>query len=421
MAYKKTTKTSYGSRVKSSCAGIGGGFILFIGATILLWWNEGRAVRTADMLEEAQEVCVEMPNPDKKDASLEGELVCATAMATTTDSLIDKDYGVGVTAIGIKRTVEYYQWVEHEHKETEDKLGGGEETTYTYTYTTEWVSTPQNSADFEDPAYQNKNAVLANVEENEQWAQNVNFGAYMLNSSLITSISSTEDFDLAISDNLLSQLDKNAKDAYVRFHGKPAVVVDSTDIDSGYQYIHVKDNVLYYGVNPSVPQIGDVRVTFTKVVPAKVTIISQVTGDTFKAYKAKNGELFQTLVMGKQSIEEIFDAENMSNTILTWVLRLLGIVLVIAGLRGIFGIIETLLKVVPFIANIVGWGVGLVCTVVGIVWSLLVIAIAWIFYRPVLGIILLVIAGLLIWIFAFGGKNKIKQLASKKDEAAAEA
>ena len=113
MAYTKTTKTSYGSRVKSSCAGIGGGFILFIGATILLWWNEGRAVRTADMLEEAQEVCVEMPNPDKKDASLEGELVCATAMATTTDSLIDKDYGVGVTAIGIKRTVEYYQWVEH--------------------------------------------------------------------------------------------------------------------------------------------------------------------------------------------------------------------------------------------------------------------------------------------------------------------
>ena len=153
----------------------------------------------------------------------------------------------------------------------------------------------------------------------------------------------------------------------------------------------------------------------------KMTTLYCSTSCIDKAYKAKNGELFQTLVMGKQSIEEIFDAENMSNTILTWVLRLLGIVLVIAGLRGIFGIIETLLKVVPFIANIVGWGVGLVCTVVGIVWSLLVIAIAWIFYRPVLGIILLVIAGLLIWIFAFGGKNKIKQLASKKDEAAAEA
>ena len=106
---------------------------------------------------------------------------------------------------------------------------------------------------------------------------------------------------------------------------------------------------------------------------------------------------------------------------MTWILRLVGTLLVIAGLKGIFGIIETLLKVVPFLSNIVGWGVGFVCTIVGIVWSLIVIAIAWVFYRPVLGIALLVIAGLLIWIFAFGGKNKIKQLANKKNEEPAQA
>jgi len=34
MAYTKTTKTSYGSRVKSSCAGIGGGFILCGGTKV---------------------------------------------------------------------------------------------------------------------------------------------------------------------------------------------------------------------------------------------------------------------------------------------------------------------------------------------------------------------------------------------------
>jgi hypothetical protein len=43
---------------------------------------------------------------------------------------------------------------------------------------------------------------------------------------------------------------------------------------------------------------------------------------------------------------------------------------------------------------------------------MIVIAIAWLFYRPVLGITLLVIAGFLIWLFALGGKNKMKQLAS---------
>jgi hypothetical protein len=88
------------------------------------------------------------------------------------------------------------------------------------------------------------------------------------------------------------------------------------------------------------------------------------------------------------------------------------------GLRGIFGIIETVLKVVPFVANIVGWGVNLVCTIIGVVWSLIVIAIAWIFYRPLLGITLLVIAGLLIWLFAFKGKDKLKALANKKNATA---
>jgi len=57
--------------------------------------------------------------------------------------------------------------------------------------------------------------------------------------------------------------------------------------------------------------------------------------------------------------------------------------------------------------------VGIVCTVIGIVWSLIVIAIAWLFYRPLLGISLLVLAGFLVWVFAFKGKDKLKELAAK--------
>ena len=87
--------------------------------------------------------------------------------------------------------------------------------------------------------------------------------------------------------------------------------------------------------------------------------------------------------------------------------------MVIGGLKGIFGIIETVLKVVPFIAGIFGWGIGLVCTILGVVWSLIVIALAWLFYRPLLGIVLLFFAGVLIWVFAFKGKDKLKELAAK--------
>lgn len=183
--------------------------------------------------------------------------------------------------------------------------------------------------------------------------------------------------------------------------------------ESPYEFIHVAKGAIYYGRTPGSPEVGDVEVTFMEVVPAKVTIVAVADGDTFKPFKAKNKKTFQTLRMGKKSADEIFESENNANSMWTWILRFVGIFLVVMGLRGIFGIIETVLKVVPFVANIVGWGVNLVCTIIGVVWSLIVIAIAWIFYRPLLGITLLVIAGLLIWLFAFKGKDKLKELASK--------
>ena len=60
MAYTETTTNSYGSRLGKSFGGIGTGFLMFLAGTALLWWNEGRAVKTDKMLNEAQGVTVEM-------------------------------------------------------------------------------------------------------------------------------------------------------------------------------------------------------------------------------------------------------------------------------------------------------------------------------------------------------------------------
>ena len=462
MAYTETTTTGYGTRVGNSFKAIGTGFLMFIAGTALLWWNEGRAVKTEKMLDEAGSAYVEMENPNKKDASLDGEMICGTAMATTEDSLIDNEFGIGAKAIAIKRSVEYYQWVEHEQSKSEDKLGGKQVTTTTYTYTKEWVSSPIESAQFKDPAYQNKNMVLTTVERNEQYAENVSFGAYKLNESLIHSISSREGMDLAIAEDLLKQFDKNTQTAYERFYGvqskqqqptqqpvqQPsipdsvrALLSDSAKhaLDSlqavndsinkemenannkkDLEYVHQASNVLYFGRVPGAPEVGDVRVTFEKVVPAKVTVMAVVDGDTFKPFKAKNGKRFQTLVMGKKSGDEIIDAEKEANNMILWALRILGIMIVIGGLKGIFGFLTTILKVVPFIAGIFGWGIGVVCTVIGIAWSLIIIALAWLFYRPLLGISLLVLAGFLVWVFAFKGKDKMKDLATKAKNKGAE-
>ena len=414
MAYTETTYTGYGTRVKNSFKAIGTGFVLFLGGTALLWWNEGRAVKTDDMLNEAEAATVVMENPSKVDASLDGELVCGTALATTEDSLIDQQFGFGAKAIAIKRTVRYYQVQEKSKQEKRDKIGGGEETVTTYTYNRGWVTTPINSEGFHDPGYRKINFVLTTVPQEDVWAQNVTFGAYTLPESLIRSISSTEPLKPVIAQNRLESMNEDARHVALRNYSSSKLgnVAKSHNAEAG-QFIHVTDNELYIGMTPSSPAVGDVKVTFEKVVPAKVTLIAKVNGNTFEHYKAKNGYTFQTLVMGEKDAAEIYEGEHDTNTIMLWVLRIVGILMVIGGLKGIFGFLETLLKVVPFIANILGWGVGVICTIVGVVWSLIVIAIAWLFYRPLLGIALLVVAGLLIWIFAFKGKEKLKALAAR--------
>lgn len=421
MAYTETTRTGYGTRVKNSFKAIGTGLVLFLGGTALLWWNEGRAVKTEDMLNEAEAATVVMENPEKVDQSLNGELVCATALATTEDSLVDQQFGFGAKAIALKRTVRYFQIEEHAKKEKKQKVGGEEETVTTYTYNRVWTTTPINSEGFHDPGYRKRNFVLTTVEANDVWAKNVTFGAYTLPDQLIHSITSTEPLQPVIPQYRLKSMSEDAYQVALRNNAHLKTGMGNEAKSGNVQeadFIHVNNNEIYIGMSPSSPAVGDVKVTFEKVVPAKVTLISKVNGNTFEPYKAKNGYTFQTLVMGEKGVDEIYEGERTTNTIMTWFLRFLGIVMVIGGLKGIFGFLETLLMVVPFVANILGWGVGIVCSVVGVVWGLIVIAIAWLFYRPVLAIVLLAIAGVLIWIFAFKGKDKLKRLSmcSKKQQ-----
>ncbi len=445
MAYQEVKTTGYGTRVKNSFGGIIPSFLLFFAATALLWWNEGRAVKTDKMLNETEKVCVDMENPSKKDASLDGEVVCASALATTEDSLFDKEFNLAEKAISLQRRVEYYQWVEHAQRTSEDKFGGKEVTTTKYTHSKEWVSMPINSESFRDSTFKGKNYVVANYENKDWWAENVTFGAYKLNETLTNMITSREAVVLNLDPKGLADIDKSvgaiyaknktpqpaptqpavtkdsaavAKDSAVVAKDSVTVVPDSVPQENkvDLDYVHQAGNVLFLGKDTSSPEIGDVRITFEKVVPATVTIVAQVNGDTFKAYKAKNGKRFQKLRMGKMDADEFFEAEHKANNMWLWVWRILGVILVIAALKGIFGFLSMLLKVIPFLSNIIGWAVGVVCTVVGIAWSLIVIAVAWLFYRPLLGIGLLVLAGFLVWVFAFKGKDKLAAMARRSGQ-----
>ena len=399
MAYTETTSTSYGQRLAGSAKGMIGGLLMFIIGTCLLWWNEGRTVRTAKAIGDAASHVESVADVSRVDASLNGKLIHASAFADTKDTLTDDMFGVRELAIRLDRKVEYYQWVENAQTKEREKIGGGKETTTTYTYEKKWVDKPVNSAEFKDPQYQSANKVLSEVEERNEMAQHVTFGAYTLPELFVASISGSEPVEVRMTEEQ-------------RFTGNERLHMLRPKVNTETSLVHTNANTVYLGLSPNSPQVGDVRVTFTKVPPADISLIAQVDGSTFKAYRAKNGQSFSRVQMGTVSADEMIEQARSENNMLTWVLRLVGVLLIVIGLKGMFGLLPMLFKVLPFLGSIVDAGVGLVSWILGLAWSLIIIAIAWLVFRPIIGISLLVlaIAGI-VFLKRRGKKNEEKQPA----------
>ena len=102
-SYTEVTSTNWFSRLGNSFKGIGTGILLIVAATVLLWWNEGRTVRTGDAIAEAQMVTEPTPSIDKIDSAFEGKMVYAAGRAVTKDELTDPVFGVKVNAIKMRR------------------------------------------------------------------------------------------------------------------------------------------------------------------------------------------------------------------------------------------------------------------------------------------------------------------------------
>lgn len=169
--------------------------------------------------------------------------------------------------------------------------------------------------------------------------------------------------------------------------------------------IHCSGNTVLFGISPGAPQIGDVRVTFKETKPGIVSILAKVNGDTFEAYRAANGKTVSQLTMGTHSLENMYGDAHSSNSTMTWILRVVGIFLVIFGLKTIVAPLAVVADVIPLLGSIVGAGTGLVAMLLGSAWSLVVIALAWLRFRPLIGGAMLAVAGVLIALLFIKGRS----------------
>ncbi len=157
----------------------------------------------------------------------------------------------------------------------------------------------------------------------------------------------------------------------------------------------------YFGADPNAPQIGDVRVTFEIVeAPRPASVVSQQNGDSFVPYQAKTGAV-ELLSNKIDTAEAMFAQAKRGNAMTGWILRLVGFAMMFFGFGAIFKPLDVLADIVPFLGSLVALGTGLVSFALALCGSLTTIAVAWLWFRPLIAVPLLVAAvGSLVWLFA---------------------
>ncbi len=380
------TKESWGSRLGSSIRGILVGLALFIAGFPVLFYNEGNSVKTAKALDEGEGACVPVESIEKIDPEMEGQLVHMTGRAVTKDVLADAQFGVSMTAISLKRTVEMFQWIEHSETEEKKNLGGSVTKTTKYTYSQDWKETAIDSGSFNKREGHENPGVIEFP--SEEWrAANVSFGAFKLNEKQIKSIGSAQAYAFPT--------DFVCKISRVQVQGKTIYVPNKA----------TRDNEKNNRDVASQPRVGDMRVTYSVVYPHDISIIAKQKGDTFVSYIAKTKKKVDMLSDGVKDAAEMFEAARSANTFFTWLVRLVGFLLMFFGLSRVLKPLSVLADVLPILGDIIGIGADIVAGIVAAACALLTIGVAWLFYRPLIGIPL-VVAGVALIVMMVLKKKK---------------
>lgn len=416
MAYTEVTTQSWGSRLSSSLKGMVFGLILVAASVLLLFWNEGRAVKTAQALEEGEGKVISVESNAAADPAMENQLVHMSGQAVSTETLTDAQFGLSLPAIALRRTVEYYQWVEQTESHEEKQMGGSTRTVTTYTYTRKWCDKPQNSANFKEPGHDN--FIACQVEDDTLYAKQVQFGAFRLSPGQVQRVNKDRAVNLSqyaltptpgcchfVNGNVLTI-------SRAAFHPEqaPAFIPapqpypqpngyqgEGTTLGSGQQPYTPEGQPQYqqpyqqqYQPTTPAPNIGDVRITWTYAAPQEtLSLIAVQTGDTFRSYRAKSGYHVNLLNMGVLTPEQMFERAHFENKVYLWLLRAVGWLLMYIGLRCIFSVLSVLADVLPILGNLVEAGLGIACFLLSFVFSLVIIAVAWLWYRPMLSLVLI--------------------------------
>ncbi len=371
----ETTTTGWLSRMGSSLGGVLFGIILLPCAIALLSWNEGRAVTAAAGLKRGLGSIVEI-NADSVNPQHNAKLVYLNGTVTGVTPAVDAWSGFSATGlVRLQRKVEMYQWLERETETKTNNVGGSQTTQKTYTYVLDWSESARNSAQFKLPTG-HQNPVMP-LKSQTFDANSVKIGAFSLGKSLVQDLNNFESIQTL------------------------------TKAPAGYV---VQGNMLYKGVNPDQPALGDVRVTYSAIAEQTYSIAAQQNGSTLVTYHdAKNDYKIALIEPGIVSAQKLFADQASTEKLITWACRIGGFLLLLFGFSLIMGPLAMLVAFLPFLESLVGFGTFFIALGLAIPITLVTIAVAWIASRPLIGGGILLIAVAATW--------AIRSMAVKKKTA----
>jgi hypothetical protein len=356
--FTEVTRRSWGSKIAGGLIGLILGPVLVIGACAALFWNEGRAVQTARSLTEGAAIVVEAP-PSPVSLANEGLLVHVTGDMKAASRLSDPDFGVSADAVRLIRDVAMYQWKEESKSETRKNVGGSEETVTTYSYRREWSGRPIDSAKFKQPGL-HENPPMS-IRDRDVISRDATLGAFRLGDRVIRSFNA---------DTRL-EVDPSIAGAVRTKMNRP---------------VEIQVGQIYLSDNPGSPRIGDYRIGY-RIVPVGIgSVVARQTGTELTGYQTKAGDVVLLAHTGSQSAAEMFKAAQDANRVLTWILRAVFTMLVFIGFVFSTRILVAVADVLPFVGNLMQATTFAAALALTAILAPLVIAVAWLFYRPMISV-----------------------------------
>ncbi len=331
--------------------------ILLIIGVGLLWWNEGNYVKTAGAIKEAKDNFIQVDNA-KYDSKNDNKLIATNAEYVVNEDVVDNTFNIKIKSAKLDRKVEMYQW--DEDCDEDDNCS----------YDKEWSSSQIDSSSFQS----GHNNPTMPYESESFYSNNVTLGDFQLSQDNLSYISTNKSLVL-------------------------------TETDAANNKLQLYNNYLYKG-NPNNTQIGDVRISFKYLDAKNISIIGVQSGNNITKYVSKNGKKIMYAKEGIHTGDELCQIMSDNNKKITWLIRLIGFILLVGAFGSLFAPLKFLTGRIPILGDVVGTVSGLFALLVGGALSVIVIAIAWLRFRPLISVIAIAVVVAIILLFIKLKKNK---------------